>query len=404
MAYRAENINTPISTTELERRWAAVRAAMEASSIDVLVMQNTNDHMGGYVKYFTDLPATNGYPVTVVFPRNDRMSIICQGPIGAVQQLPPEGDGLRRGVKQVLTHSVFVNAPYTLRYDAELTEKALAPYAGGTIGLLGQGTLPVFLVDHLRRVFSKAKFADASDMVDQITTVKSAEEISLIHRAAAAQDAAMRAAIAAFKLGMREHDVSAAAEQAIHNCGGEQGIYLSCSQPADVPPGQTYPINGRHYQNRVLRKGDVFSLLIETNGPGGMYTELGRTWVLGKAPQELKDEFAILMEARQHTLKMLKPGASCKDIWDSHNAFMRQHGAPEERRLYCHGQGYDLVERPLVRFDETMPIKAGMNIACHPTWLSQKYFNSPTDNYIVGPNGVGDRIHKFPETIVEVDV
>ncbi len=53
----SERLQTPISTAELERRWAAVRAAMERDKIDVLLMQNNNDHMGGYVKYFTDLPA-----------------------------------------------------------------------------------------------------------------------------------------------------------------------------------------------------------------------------------------------------------------------------------------------------------------------------------------------------------
>jgi len=81
MAYSTERINTPVSNGELERRWAAVRAAMKERKIDALLMQNNNDHMGGYVKYFTDLPATFGYPVTVVFPREDRMSVISQGPI-----------------------------------------------------------------------------------------------------------------------------------------------------------------------------------------------------------------------------------------------------------------------------------------------------------------------------------
>jgi hypothetical protein len=78
----SERLNTPISTTELERRWAAVPAAMENDDIDVLLMQNNNDHMGGYAKYFTDLPATNGYPRTVVFPRDDLMSVVGQGPHG----------------------------------------------------------------------------------------------------------------------------------------------------------------------------------------------------------------------------------------------------------------------------------------------------------------------------------
>ena len=80
MAELSERLNKPISTAELERRWAAIRAAMEAEGIDVLLMQNNNDHMGGYVKYVTDIPAGNGYPMTVVFPRDDAMSIVTQGP------------------------------------------------------------------------------------------------------------------------------------------------------------------------------------------------------------------------------------------------------------------------------------------------------------------------------------
>src|SRR5512146_342254 len=90
MAYQVERINTPVPTRELERRWTAVRAAMRTQKIDALIMQNNNDHMGGYVKYFTDLPATFGYPVTVVFPRDDRMSVVSQGAIGAVVELPAE--------------------------------------------------------------------------------------------------------------------------------------------------------------------------------------------------------------------------------------------------------------------------------------------------------------------------
>ena len=79
MAEMSERLNKPISTEELERRWMVIRAAMAEEGIDVLLMQNNNDHMGGYVKYFTDMPAANGYPVTVVFPRGDAMTVVGQG-------------------------------------------------------------------------------------------------------------------------------------------------------------------------------------------------------------------------------------------------------------------------------------------------------------------------------------
>ena len=95
----SERLQTPISTKELERRWAAVRAAMEEQKIDALLMQNNNDYMGGYVKYFTDLPGTNGYPLTVVFPLDDMMTLVSQGPFGGVFHPGANGYGTRRGVK-----------------------------------------------------------------------------------------------------------------------------------------------------------------------------------------------------------------------------------------------------------------------------------------------------------------
>ena len=52
----------PISTSELERRWAATRTAMRSAGLDALVVQSAEDWMGGYSRWFTDQPATNAYP------------------------------------------------------------------------------------------------------------------------------------------------------------------------------------------------------------------------------------------------------------------------------------------------------------------------------------------------------
>jgi Xaa-Pro aminopeptidase len=298
----------------------------------------------------------------------------------------------------VLGAPYFYSVQYSTVYDAQLAEKTLASYAGKTVGLVGRGTLPISLVDHLRNQLATAKFVDATDMVDYIKVVKSDEEIGHIRRTAAMQDGAIEAAMRAVAPGKREIEIAAVAEHYVLDHGGEQGLFLACSHPFGDP---TYWGN-RHLQNRVLREGDMFTLLIESNGPGGFYTEISRTCVIGKAPAQMKEEFEMLLEARKFTLNLLKPGASCKDIWESYNGFLRKHTKPEEKRLYCHGQGYDLVERPLVRFDEPMPILKGMNLACHPTFVSGGAFNTICDNYLIGDAGVMERIHKCPEKIYEL--
>jgi Xaa-Pro aminopeptidase len=399
MEVLSERLQTPISTAELERRWTAVRKSMEAAGIDVLLMQNNNDHMGGYVKYFTDLPATNGYPLTVVFPRDDLMTMVSQGPFGGVNNPTANGDGVARGVRQWLTTPSYASCAYTASYDPELASQALAPYAGGTIGLLGTYQMSFALVDYLQKGrFSNTKFVDASDLVDRIKTVKSAEERELIRRAAAMQDGAMRAAFAAVEPGMRDRDIAAIAQCYSQRHGSENGIYLCASMPPDRPSH----FSQRHFQNRVIEEGDVLALLVEDSGPGGMYTELGRTCVVGKASAELKDEFAFALEARRFNLSLLKPGAAAKDIYEAYNDFMRKNGRPEEKRLHAHGQGYDLVERPLIRMDEPMAIAEHMNIVVHPTYIRGHVMSWVCDNYLIEANGPGERLHRFPEAITEL--
>jgi len=399
MEQLSERLQTPISTAELQRRWAAVRAAMEREQVDVLLMQNNNDHMGGYVKYFTDLPATNGYPLTMVFPRDDLMTLVSQGPFGGVSNPTSNADGVRRGVKQWLTTPSFTSCNYTASYDPELAAKALAPYAGGTIGLVGIAQMSFALVDHLQKSrLSNTRFVEAADLVDKIKAIKSPEEQDLIRRAAAMQDGAVRAAFAAVEPGLRDRDVAAIAQCYSQRHGSENGIYLCASMPPDKP----VQFSQRHYQNRAIQEGDTVALLVEDSGPGGMYTELGRSCVVGKASAEFKDEFAFALEARKFNLALLKPGAPCKDIFEEYNAFMRKNGRPEEKRLHCHGQGYDLVERPLIRQDEPMHIESNMNIVVHPTYIRGRVLSWVCDNYLIGPNGPGERLHRFPEAITEV--
>jgi Xaa-Pro aminopeptidase len=398
VAAPTDRVNHPISDQELERRWSAVRAAMSASRVDVLLAQANNDFMGGYVKYLTDIPATNGYPATVVFPRDERMSVIGMGPHGAVRDLPPQGDGVRRGVARFMSTPSFASAHYTAEYDAQLAERALAPYATATVGLLGTAAMSFALVDYLKRALPKAKFVDASDRVDRIKAVKSAEEIDFMRRVAAMQDLAMEAVMKGIRPGMRDLEVAAIAESVGHSHGSEQGLFLCASGPV----GTAAVFGNRHLQNRVIREGDQFTLLIENNGPGGFYTEIGRTCVLGRASEEMLEEFEFVLKAQKVTTDLLKPGASCKDVWDAYNGFMRENGRPEEKRLHCHSQGYDMVERPMVRFDETMPVGASMVVAAHPTYVTERTYSWVCDNFLIGSHGVVERLHQFPQKIFEL--
>lgn len=394
----SERLNTPISSAELERRWTAIRTAMADQHIDVLFTQANNDFVGGYVKYLTDLPASNGYPVTVVFPRTERMTTVSQGPFGDDRPVPETGDGIRRGIGRVIGMPSYASVHYTSTYDAECALKALAGFEGATIGLLGPSAVSWAMIDYLKRHMTEATFIDASPFVDTIKAIKSAEEIALIRRMAALQDAAAEAVTKALRPGLRDMEMVEIARQASVTLGSEQGWYMAASGPVGTAAVMQPP----HLQNRLIREGDQFCMLIENSGPGGFYGEIGRTWVLGKASQEMKDEFSFVIEAQRFTLDLVRPGVDPAAIAHRYNAFMREHKRPEERRLYAHGQGYDMVERPLIRHDETMKIGRNMMFAVHPTYVTANTYSWICDNWLLNEAGEGEPLHKFPQRITEL--
>jgi Xaa-Pro aminopeptidase len=393
-----ERLLTPISSAELERRWAAVRSEMDARGIDALVMQNNNDWLGGYVKWFTDLPAVNGYPRTVIFYADDPMSVVEMGPHGGRRDLKG-GDKVHRGVGELLSTAAFTSVSYTDEYQAEIAVDALEHRGCRTIGFLGQGAMPYRFVARIEHDLGGcAKFVDATEFVDRLKAIKSEEEIALIRRAAAMQDEVFARVLKRIRPGMRDTEVTALAQYEGRVLGSEQGLFLGSSAPL----GERSDFIDRHQQGRTLKAGEHFSLLIENNGPGGFYAEIARTIVLGKASNEVIDGFETVKEAQAHTLARIKPGASCRDIAAAHDEFMRARGLPPELRLYCHGQGYDLVERPLVRFDETMALEENMNLAVHPGYQTASLFAVICDNYLVGRDGPGECLHRTEKKVFEV--
>ncbi len=397
MSDASERINRAISDTELQRRWRAVRERMQERGIDVLYIRNSNDYLGGYVKWFTDVPATTGYPTGLVFPLHEEMTVVAQGTLGLDRHLPPGGSPYR-GAQRLLGAPGYASVHYSARYEAEAMERALQPYAQATVGVVGLASHSVTVMDHLRRtVLSTATVVDASDLVDEIKVRKSAEEIELIRRTARMQDECMREVFKRIHPGMRDYEVTAIAQYVGQRLGSEQGIFLCASAPQGTP----MPYGIRRYQNRVIREGDYLNLLIENNGPGGFYTELGRMCVFGKASEPMHEEMAFVLRAQNFAASLLKVGARCAQVWHDYNAFLAEHGRPVEQRLFCHGQGYDLVERPLVREDEPFAIAANMNFACHPSYATAAGFFTLCDNFLITPEGA-ERLHAFPAGIVEL--
>jgi len=391
-----EILTEAISTQELERRWRETRKRMEEEALDFLLMQNDNEWLGGYVRWFTDVPARNAYPMTVIFPIDDEMTTITVGGKPPGDLGPPPW--AMRGVKKRLTAPYFRTLMYSNTYDGELAAEVLGTKRKGKIGIVGKGMMSAAFYEQLRKSLPEATLIEATDLVDRIKAIKSEEEIRLIKKTTALQDEAMKYAKKVIQPGRRDFEIIADIVHKVTQLGSEEQLVIGASGP----PGTPVFMRKRHYQNRVVKKGDQFTLMIEVNGPGGMYAEIGRIFYIGKSPAELKEAFELAKETQKVTLNLLKPGADPAEIWRANNDFLIRKGFPPETRLYAHGQGYDLVERPAIRDDEPMKLKPGMNITVHPIIGTERIWAWVCDNYLITESGMCESLHRTPKEIFEV--
>lgn len=389
--------NSPVSNAEMARRWAVARKVMQATGVDALVMHARDDWMGGYVRWFTDVPALNGYSRTVIFYADAPMTVVEMGAFDAVRDCG-NTDADFRGVGKIFGAPSFVSILQSLDYDADLTVKDLARHGVTSVGVLAGAAMPHSLAKKLGEMLPDAAIKDVTDAMDSVKAIKSAEEIQLIQRTALLQDQVFAEVCDFIRPGMTDRDVMAHAEAVGRRLGSDQGIFLGCS----AKMGNPSRFAGRHFQVRELAQGDHLSMLIEINGPGGIYLEMARTMVLGKADDHLLQAFQNVIAAQDYSLSLMKPGASPADIFAKHNLWMAEHGLPKETRLYAHGQGCEMVERPLIRQDETMPLAEDMLLAVHPGYDDGRVFAVVCDNYMIQAKGPGPCLHKTEKKIFEL--
>jgi Xaa-Pro aminopeptidase len=383
-----------VSDKELERRWKAVRSAMREKKIDFLIFQNTATCLAGYIKWFTDVSLTdNGYTATVIFPREDEMTTIFHGGWAPAEPRPSASEV--RGVKKRISIPWIPTLAYAAPFIGEKVVEILEPYKNCCIGWVGMGIVSASLYKYLTEHLPSAAFKDATDMVDTIKAIKSDEEISLIRETCELEDKLVDFLIPLVRPGVVDHQIR---HEVVRKCA-ELGSLDTNVFAMSTPSGVALKM---HAGPRVLEKGDMFSILLETDSPSCFWGELSCSVCIGKAPQELLENFEIAKEAQKVAAETLKPGISTKTVWDATNAFLKSKGFAEELRINAHGQGYDMVERPGVVPQETMKIQPRMFFALHPEVKTPRALGWISSNFLLNENGKVELMHKSPQKIFVV--
>ena len=373
-----------LSQGELERRWKAVRERMAAKGISHLVVQSQQRFVGGYFRWFTDLPGNN-YHITAVFPVDEEMTIIGHGaPAPATPITPPEW--ALRGVKERINTPAFPNVWWEDAWDAEKAVEVIKRRKPNAVGLVGLGNMSAALYENLKKGLQGVDVVNATDLVDEVRMVKSEEEIKLHREAAYLHEMSYEVAKKAIRPGRSVGEVMEEIRHAQVLAGSEeQQINIAFGQPGGAHYAQSSW--GNTSVRRPFREGDVVNMLIESSAAGGYWYDLRRFVCIGRAPGELQDAYAIVREARKILAANLEPGTTPGVALKASDEFLKSKGCPPEARVAGHGQGLDLVERPVVRYEETAKLQAGMVISLHPTASAIRATACIADTYVIGKSG-----------------
>ena len=388
-----ERVRRPISDRELYRRWGEVRALLQEKELDMVFTQGSNMHLGGYVRWFTDIPAEYNYNMTVLFPVDDEMTLVRTSAF-------PIPQWALRGVKEVKYAPFCPSLNYTAGAEIGFVVDYIRSRNPQRVGYIARAFIHTGMMETLQKTFPSVEFVEITDEFDMIKAMKSGEEMEFLWETARIQDAAWSALPAIIKAGMYEYQIRAEVIQLLMDLGSEEHLmFMGTSAPGKPCGMPTF-----QYANRRMQEGDYGTLLVEVSGPGGYYCESARNFCFGEPYKEMADAWEVAVAGQQLTADLLTDGRNSTEIVKSYNEFVASRGYCQEGRLYGHSQGYDLIERPAFMAyyehgNETMKIRAGMCCSLHPYLTDDKQTVYINDNYYVTENGAV-KMHQTPPEII----
>ena len=353
---RADARRCSLSQHELERRWEGLRKRMAAKKIDYLVVQSQNRGVGGYFRYFTDLPGGN-YPNAAVFPLEGDMAIISHGPASPAPPANPPDWALREG-KVKFNTPAFPNVWWEEGWDAEKAVAYMLKKKPRKVGFVGMGNMSAALYANIMKGLPGVEFINATDLVDELRMVKSEEELALHREAAYMHEMSYEVAKEAIEPGRTIEEVILDIRIAQMEAGSEeQQVAIAFGQPGEPHPGQMSW--GNTVIRRKLREGDIVNLLVESSMAGGYWYDMRRFFSIGPVPAAYREAWEIVREARAIMAANCKPGLLPGVAVKACDKFLKSKGCPPENRVWGHGQGLDLVERPVFLKDEVCKLEVG---------------------------------------------
>lgn len=317
-----------LSLAERDRRYALIRNELSERNIDAVIVG------GSHLLYLS-----NGLPGEMVgiLPREETESFTAILPWRFLVDIP----------KQVLLdaqdwvtdlRSGRAPPPPVIERLKELRVEA------GTVGYAGPFSHQ--LHSALVRAMPGLVLVDASDILNNVRTIKSDEEIALIDRANHIFNAAIARIHAEARPGMLGREVVQIGLNAMWDAGGD--IDSAFSFNFGDTPAQN-PVLAEICLDRTIHEGDVGTLTAHSHYrhyAGHSDQEI----VFGEPKERHVEMFEAVKSVRSQVLERVRAGVTHKDLVETYNSASSETGFETSEHSQMHQYGLDVPEFPGIAY------------------------------------------------------
>ncbi len=306
--------------------------------------------------------------------------------------------------------ALFLDARYTEKAYAEKPDATIYPCTKGIISeacsyieaknlnsvAVDESTITVADYKRLENNLGSIKLTGVKDIFSKFRAIKTAEEISFIKEAVRITDECFSHVLSVIRKGITEADVAAEINYYFHKQGCENAFEtiavsgVKSSMPHGTP--DVVPLTENSFL--TMDFGAKYR---------GYCADLTRTVVLGRATEEMKKIYSIVLEANRRGIEKAKYGVLCKDVDFSSRDYISQNGYGDcFGHSTGHSFGIDIHELPSVSKFSEEPLKEGNVVTIEPgIYIPEKYGVRIEDTVLILKNET-IVLSKSPKELIEI--
>jgi len=351
-----------LSLEERDRRYKKVRTEMARRGIDCLLLPANTGRWEQLQADSRYLSSIGGFATEVftVFPLEGEVTAYIFNRAGWWKQAQNWVQDVRDGRNRWGENAI-----------ERIKELGLGQGTIGIAGLAGlfrapEGIIPYSSVKAIQDTFPRAKLINATEMMQEIRAVKSAEEVSLLERSAGIIEKVIETMVQTARPGVSEKELYGAMIHAMLSNGGELPTLFFLSAGPDISNSSFVPTD------YVIQNGDRIINEIEAKY-AGYAAQAVSPMVVGKPKEDYEAMIQISRACFEAILDEMKPGVRFGSLFDTYRETVEQRGKGKylwnHPMMHARGLGDDgpalLGDKDVERFSK-MKLEAGMVFILKP--------------------------------------